>query len=153
MASKKSQSSWGGAIIVIVGLPDAAAKESRDRVTTALANKLKGCPAPIHAAYEDVVMQPMKPFQGLRFLCLGTLGSSRLATQGWQIQSLWVGENMQHHPAPCLAFHRKQRRTLRIRTASRLFGLFQRPRDHSLSEARVAQAANDQDIAGIRIFR
>jgi hypothetical protein len=89
MASKKSQSSWGGAIIVIVGLPDAAAKESRDRVTTALTNKLKGCPAPIHAAYEVVVMQPMKPLQGLRFLCLGALGSSCLATQGWQIQSLW----------------------------------------------------------------
>jgi hypothetical protein len=34
-----------------------------------------------------------------------------------------------------------------------LFGLFQRPRDHSLSEKRVAQAANDEDIAGIRIFQ
>jgi len=29
---------WGDTIIVIVGLPDAAVKESRDRVTTALAN-------------------------------------------------------------------------------------------------------------------
>ena len=29
---------WGDTIIVIVGLPDAAVKESRDRVTTALTN-------------------------------------------------------------------------------------------------------------------
>src|SRR5579859_3304289 len=29
---------WGDTLIVIVGLPDAAVKESRDRVTTALAN-------------------------------------------------------------------------------------------------------------------
>src|SRR5437868_13281018 len=29
---------WGDTIIVIVGLPDAAVKESRDRVTTALHN-------------------------------------------------------------------------------------------------------------------
>src|SRR5690242_1190830 len=29
---------WGDTVIVIVGLPDAAVKESRDRVTTALAN-------------------------------------------------------------------------------------------------------------------
>src|SRR5205823_8233520 len=29
---------WGDTIIVIVGLPDAAVKESRDRVTTALSN-------------------------------------------------------------------------------------------------------------------
>src|SRR5688500_12704039 len=29
---------WGETIIVIVGLPDAAVKESRDRVTTALSN-------------------------------------------------------------------------------------------------------------------
>jgi magnesium chelatase family protein len=31
-------SSWGDTIIVIVGLPDAAVKESRDRVTTAITN-------------------------------------------------------------------------------------------------------------------
>ena len=29
---------WGDTVIVIVGLPDAAVKESRDRVTTALTN-------------------------------------------------------------------------------------------------------------------
>ncbi len=29
---------WGDTIIVIVGLPDAAVKESRDRVTTAITN-------------------------------------------------------------------------------------------------------------------
>jgi len=29
---------WGDTLIVIVGLPDAAVKESRDRVTTALTN-------------------------------------------------------------------------------------------------------------------
>ena len=29
---------WGDTLIVIVGLPDAAVKESRDRVTTALSN-------------------------------------------------------------------------------------------------------------------
>ncbi len=29
---------WGETLIVIVGLPDAAVKESRDRVTTALSN-------------------------------------------------------------------------------------------------------------------
>src|SRR5690348_10433435 len=29
---------WGDTVIVIVGLPDAAVKESRDRVTTALSN-------------------------------------------------------------------------------------------------------------------
>src|SRR5690348_3680706 len=29
---------WGETVIVIVGLPDAAVKESRDRVTTALSN-------------------------------------------------------------------------------------------------------------------
>ena len=31
-------SGWGDTVIVIVGLPDAAVKESRDRVTTALTN-------------------------------------------------------------------------------------------------------------------
>src|SRR5215467_15723424 len=31
-------SGWGDTIIVIVGLPDTAVKESRDRVTTALSN-------------------------------------------------------------------------------------------------------------------
>src|ERR1700686_5151088 len=31
-------SGWGETLIVVVGLPDAAVKESRDRVTTALSN-------------------------------------------------------------------------------------------------------------------
>jgi magnesium chelatase family protein len=31
-------SGWGGTVVVIVGLPDAAVKESRDRVSTALTN-------------------------------------------------------------------------------------------------------------------
>ena len=31
-------SGWGDSLIVIVGLPDAAVKESRDRVSTALTN-------------------------------------------------------------------------------------------------------------------
>ncbi len=31
-------SGWGDTIVVIVGLPDAAVKESRDRVSTAITN-------------------------------------------------------------------------------------------------------------------
>ena len=34
---------WGDTLIIIVGLPDAAVKESRDRVTTALTNSAHGC--------------------------------------------------------------------------------------------------------------
>src|SRR5271166_737236 len=37
-------SGWGDTIIVIVGLPDAAVKESRDRVSTALGNSGFKCP-------------------------------------------------------------------------------------------------------------
>jgi magnesium chelatase family protein len=45
---------WGDTLIVIVGLPDAAVKESRDRVTTALTNsgfkfpmgRTTTCPSP-----------------------------------------------------------------------------------------------------------
>jgi magnesium chelatase family protein len=48
---------WGDAIIVIVGLPHAAVKESRDRVTTALTNsgfKFPLCRCTINLAPADV---------------------------------------------------------------------------------------------------
>ena len=38
---------WGDTLIVIVGLPDAAVKESRDRVTTALSNSGFKFPRPV----------------------------------------------------------------------------------------------------------
>jgi magnesium chelatase family protein len=38
---------WGDSIIVLVGLPDAAVKESRDRVTTALT----------HSGFQSIVTE------------------------------------------------------------------------------------------------
>jgi len=56
-AEVEVNSIWGGAVTVIVGLPDAAVKESRDRVTTALTNsgfKFPLCRSTINLAPADV---------------------------------------------------------------------------------------------------
>src|SRR2546423_9226429 len=50
-------SGWGDTVVVIVGLPDAAVKESRDRVSTALSNsgfKFPMGPSTINLAPADV---------------------------------------------------------------------------------------------------
>ena len=50
-------SGWGDTVVVIVGLPDAAVKESRDRVSTALTNsgfKFPMCRSTINLAPADV---------------------------------------------------------------------------------------------------
>ena len=69
-------SGWGQTIIVIVGLPDAAVKESRDRVTTALSNS--GFKFPIGRTTINLAPADVKK-EGPSFdlpIALGTIAAS-----------------------------------------------------------------------------
>jgi len=84
-------SGWGQTVIVIVGLPDAAVKESRDRVTTALSNS--GFKFPLGRTTINLAPADVKK-EGPSFdlpIAIGMLAASeQLATDQFDDSWLWA---------------------------------------------------------------
>src|SRR5208283_2970594 len=83
---------WGDTVIVIVGLPDAAVKESRDRVTTALSNS--GFKFPMGRTTINLAPADVKK-EGPTFdlpIALGMLAASDQLQSGELDNFIMVGE-------------------------------------------------------------
>src|SRR3954471_20487216 len=83
---------WGDSVIVIVGLPDAAVKESRDRVGTALSNS--GFKVPLGRTTINLAPADVKK-EGPSFdlpIAIGMLAASEQIETGQLENFLMVGE-------------------------------------------------------------